>query len=67
MLGPGKLDRAFDLLKERKAEREEIFKDTNIEANLEKNDFVAMLISALLTFLPLVMLLLAIALYCLYS
>lgn len=65
MLLPGKLDRAFKFSKEQSELREGHITDREIK--LEKNDSLALMLSALLTFMPLIAVLLGIALFCLYS
>ncbi|MGM9974728.1 MAG: hypothetical protein ACI33K_11885 [Clostridiaceae bacterium] len=65
MLLPGKLDRAFKFSKEQKELREGHITDKEIK--LEKFDVLALMLSALLTFMPLILVLLVIALFCLYS
>ena len=64
MLIPGKLERAFALLKERREQREANIREEEIK--LEKKDGIALLLGAMVAFLPLFAVLVAIALFCLY-
>ena len=65
MLLPGKLDRALKFSKEQRELREGNITDR--EVKLEKLDGFALMLSALLTFMPVILVLLGIALFCLYS
>ena len=65
MLLPGKLDRALKFSKEQRELREGNITDR--EVKLEKFDGLALMLSALLTFMPVILVLLGIALFCLYS
>ncbi len=65
MLLPGKLDRALKFSKEQRELREANITDR--EVKLEKFDGLALMLSALLTFMPVILVLLGIALFCLYS
>ncbi|WP_426349685.1 hypothetical protein ACPWSR_00085 [Alloiococcus sp. CFN-8] len=65
MLLPGKLDRALKFSKEQRELREGNITDR--EVKLEKLDGLALMLSALLTFMPVILVLLGIALFCLYS
>ena len=62
---PGKLDRTLDFLKEEKKKRES--KETIKDIKLEKKDAIAMALGAFITFFPIFVVLLAIALFCLFS
>ena len=52
MMYKGKYDRARDFQKEQMDGRDLAYDDENIEDKLEKNDTLAMILAALLTFLP---------------
>lgn len=52
MLFQGKFDRARKLQKERMGDRERALEDENLSEKLEKNDTLALILSALMVFLP---------------
>lgn len=64
MLLPGKIDRAFNFLKEEKESREA--QEPNKDIRIEKKDAIAMALGAFITFFPVFVVLLAIALFCLF-
>ena len=63
MIFRGKYERARELQKEQMRGRDLAYDDENISEKLEKNDTLAMILAALLTFLPAA--LIAIAVMCL--
>ena len=63
MIFRGKYERAREFQAEQRKGLEPAFEDEDLEGKLEKNDTLAMILAALLTFLPAA--LLALALICL--
>ncbi|MBR3019468.1 MAG: hypothetical protein IKH57_20715 [Clostridia bacterium] len=52
MLFQGRFEKALNRLREKQQGRERAFDDENVADKLEKNDTLALILSALLVFLP---------------
>ena len=60
MLFHGRFEKALNLLRSRQQGKERAFEDENLADKLEKNDTLAMILSALLVFLPAALLVLGV-------
>ena len=60
MLFRGRFDKALELLREKQQGKERAFEDENLASKLEKHDTLAMILSALLVFLPAALLVLGV-------
>ena len=61
MMFRGRYDKAMAQLREKQQGKELAFEDENLAEKLEKNDTLAMILSALLVFLPAALLVLGLA------